>query len=65
MIEFQNKLHEYCFTNGLTNDEKEKLKIEIRRMLSVEAPFTAFKIWVIKKNKALNKIFKDLLPQFI
>ena len=63
IIEFNEKLHEY-FETGLTNDEKIQIKIKLRRYLSIESPFTAFKIWIIKNNTKLNNIFGDLLPKY-
>jgi hypothetical protein len=63
LVLFNEKLHEY-FEPGLSDEEKEKLKNKIRRSLSIEAPFTAFKIWVIKNNTKLAELFSDLLPDF-
>ncbi len=60
---FNENLHEY-FEPALTNEEKERLKNKIKRSLSVEAPFTAFKIWVIKNNTKLYELFGELLPDF-
>lgn len=62
IIDFNNLLHEY-FEDGLTKDEKEEIRIKIRRRLSFEAPFTAFKIWIIKKNKKLMELFGGLIPK--
>jgi HNH endonuclease len=64
MKEFNDLLHEYFFTDGLDNSEKNALKKQIKRKLSPESPFTAFKIGVIKSNDRLLSEFKDVLPVF-
>jgi hypothetical protein len=46
---------------GLTQEEKEKYKTKIRRKLSPESPFTAFKIWIIKSNDFYLRDFGSFL----
>ncbi len=38
--------------------------MKITQELSVESPFTAFKIWYIKRNFEGSE-FMDLLPRFV
>jgi HNH endonuclease len=64
MKEFIDLLYEYFHTDGLEDSEKKSLKIDIKRKLSPESPFTAFKIGVIKSNDRLLSEFKDVLPVF-
>lgn len=60
---FSQLLLEY-YQPGLNQADKDELKTKIRRMLSVETAFTAFKIWVIKRNPDLIHEFGNLLPVF-
>lgn len=62
VIEFQKLLQYYYDEPGLTADEKQKIKQDLKRKLSPEAPFTAFKYWIIKGNDELSEEFKDLIP---
>jgi len=43
---------------------QERYQVKIKQMLSPESAFTAFKIWIIKKNPDLITEFGDLLPHF-
>lgn len=65
MKEFNDLLHQYFFTNGLEDSEKRNLKIDIKRKLSAQSPFTAFKIGVIKSNAVMLSEFKDIMPVFV
>jgi hypothetical protein len=49
------------YESGRSASEKESLRAEIRRFLSPETIFTAFKRWVIKDNVRMLKDFGDLL----
>lgn len=62
MCLFQRVLSEYYFEPGLNQEEKQVLKDKIRRMLSKEAPFTAFKICAIQRNPHLVQEFGEMLP---
>lgn len=42
-------------------DDKDKLREQIKKKLSKGAAFTAFKVWVIKSNPELLEEFEDLL----
>ena len=61
---FNDLLHQYFYDDGLNEDEKENLKVQIRRKLSPQSPFTAFKIDAIKANEVMFDEFKGLLPTF-
>ena len=61
IIEFQSILQEYYTEPGLTKQDKQDLKKKLKRKLSPEASFTAFKIWIIKNNDDLYQDFKNLL----
>lgn len=63
MSKFSQLLLEY-YQPGWNQVEKDNIKAKIRRMLSPETAFTAFKIWVIKRNPELLNEFGHLLPQF-
>jgi hypothetical protein len=65
MKEFNDLLHQYFFTDGLEESEKVDLKKEIKRKLSTQSPFTAFKIGVIKSNVVMLSEFNDVLPIFV
>lgn len=58
---FTQYFHDFYYTDGLTEEEKKALETKIRRKLSPESSFTAFKIWVIKSNPRLLKDFGYLL----
>ncbi len=58
---FTEYLRDFYFEDGLNNDEKETIKAKIRRRLSSESPFTAFKIWIIKSNPRLLRDFGHFL----
>jgi hypothetical protein len=62
VLAFGNLLQEY-FEPTILEEEKPIALRKIRRMLSVKSPFTAFKVWVIKQNKALLTEFNEFLPQ--
>ena len=56
-------LHDYEF--GSHSDiKRERIRLDIGDALSVESPFTAFKIWYIKRNFDESE-FVELLPSFI
>jgi hypothetical protein len=61
ILSFTKILHKYYYEHGLTQQDKDKLKTKLGRKLSPEAPFTAFKIWVIKSNVEYMKDFGTLL----
>jgi HNH endonuclease len=65
MKEFSDLLHEYFYTDGLEESEKVDLKKEIKRKLSLQSPFTAFKIGVIKSNAVMLSEFNDVVPVFV
>lgn len=56
-------LHDYEF-GSYTPVNKEGVLMKITQELSVESPFTAFKIWYIKRNFEGSE-FMDLLPRFV
>jgi len=58
---FQQLLEDYFYKPGLDMNDKAKLRIEIKRNLHPETPFTAFKIWIIKRIPEIEAEFKDLL----
>ena len=58
---FTQYLRDFYGEDGLNEDEKEALKAKIRRRLSPESPFTAFKIWVVKSNSRLFQDFGHFL----
>ncbi len=60
IVEFGRLLQEY-YDYGLTIENKKYLQKKIKQKLSKEAPFTAFKIWIIKDNVELLKEFKGLI----
>lgn len=62
MRAFQGTLNDYYFEPGLNPEEKESLKGKIRRMLSKESPFTAFKIRAIQRNPHLAQEFGEMIP---
>ncbi len=47
---------------GVSQEDKDDIKRLIRRRLSLESPFTAFKIWIIKHNPYFMTEFGSLLP---
>ena len=61
LIEFQKILQSYYYEPGLTIEDKAELKNKLKRKLSPEAAFTAFKYWVIKNNDELATEFEDLI----
>jgi hypothetical protein len=56
-------LHEYEFGSH-SSVKKDAVLLQIKDELSVESPFTAFKIWYIKRNYTDSE-FMDLLPKFV
>jgi len=44
------------------NEEKERAKRIIKRSLKIQAPFTAFKYWIVKENPTFITDFQTLLP---
>jgi uncharacterized protein (TIGR02646 family) len=62
MFEFSKKLNSY-FIDTNTNHQREEIRDNVRRMLSVKSCFTAFKIWTIKGNRRLLNEFGVFLPQ--
>jgi len=58
---FQQLLEDYFYKPGLEDDEKVQLRKEIKRNIHPSTPFTAFKIWIIKRTPDIAKEFKDLL----
>lgn len=61
LISFSDSLRTYYYEPGLTAEDKEVLKNKIKRNLSRDAAFVAFKIWVIKANDRLREDFGDLI----
>jgi hypothetical protein len=67
----QNVLDTVFLLNSIFNYHSESLAFdakvltdEVIQELSVESPFTAFKIWYIKRNFEGSE-FMDLLPRFV
>ncbi|MEM1122921.1 MAG: hypothetical protein AAGJ18_20925 [Bacteroidota bacterium] len=61
LIDFQANLITYY--DDLADEEiKEKAKQYIKKSLKIQAPFTAFKYWIIKENPKLEIEFGDFLP---
>jgi hypothetical protein len=58
---FTQYLREFYLEVGLTNVEKTSLITKIRRRLSPESPFTAFKIWMVKSNERYMRDFGEFL----
>jgi hypothetical protein len=58
---FTQYLREFYGEAGLNDREREALVARIRRRLSPESPFTAFKIWIIKSNQRYMQDFGDFL----
>ncbi len=63
IFKFTQLLNEY-YQAGWPPTEKERQRKEIARLLSQESAFTAFKVWIIKRNPDLMAEFGDLLPDF-
>ena len=59
--EFTQYLIDFYSENGLNDAEKERIEARIRRRLSPESPFTAFKIWIIKESPRRLRDFGHLL----
>jgi uncharacterized protein (TIGR02646 family) len=55
-------LHSYEFDSH-TTEKKKRLLLDIKDALSIESPFTAFKIWYIKRNFSDTE-FMDEIPKF-
>lgn len=55
-------LHDYEFGSH-SDAKKERIRLDIEDALSIESPFTAFKIWYIKRNFDGSE-FMELLPSF-
>ncbi len=55
-------IFEYEF-GSFSENRKTEIKSQIRNCLSIEAPFTAFKIWYVKNNESLAE-FLPLIPSF-
>lgn len=61
LLDFQNNLLTYY--NDLADVSiKQEAHQNIKRSLKVQAPFTAFKYWIVKENTKLTQDFQDLLP---
>lgn len=61
LIEFQENLF-VCYNDLADEAIRLKAKQDIKNSLKPQAPFTAFKYWIIKENSKLNSDFQDLLP---
>jgi hypothetical protein len=59
--DFQQLLSDYFYKPGLDAEDKAKLRKEIKRNLHPETPFTAFKIWIIKRTPRIEEEFMDFL----
>jgi len=57
---FQQALDLYYYT--FEEEEKQMAKRIIKRGLKIQAPFTAFKYWIIKENTKLSQEFQEYLP---
>lgn len=55
-------LHEYEF-DCHTDEKRDYILMHLKNVLSMNSPFTAFKIWYIKRNYAASE-FVNLLPTF-
>lgn len=55
-------IHEYEYESH-TGAKKARMLSDMHDMLSIESPFTAFKIWYIKERYSKTE-FIDLLPSF-
>jgi hypothetical protein len=62
LIKFNDLLQDFYYTVGLDAEEKAKIKANIKRSISSDAPFTAFKMWVLKGNAVMRVDFADILP---
>jgi uncharacterized protein (TIGR02646 family) len=60
MIRFQRLLNEYYF-DACDDEDKKEVKQKIKRALSKNSPFAAFKRWVILEEEEYDKEFGDLL----
>jgi hypothetical protein len=58
---FTQYLRDFYYEEGLNNVEKENLIAKIRRRLSPESPFTAFKIWIVKSSPRYMQDFGEFL----
>ena len=58
---FQKLLFDF-YEIDMSQEDKNDIKQQIRRRLSLESPFTAFKIWILKGNPRLMVEFGVLLP---
>ncbi len=56
-------VHNY-FYEAHTQEKKQRLLGDIKDLLAIEAPFSAFKIWFIKANYKDYPEFMALLPSF-
>jgi hypothetical protein len=61
LVRFQALLLEYYHETGMSDSEKEDVRNKIRRLLSPKAAFTAFKVWIIKRNTTYMRDFGALL----
>ncbi len=57
MLDFQSDLREY-YLEELTEDEKNTYFHKIRRLLSKESPFTAFKRWYVLERETMREEFE-------
>lgn len=61
LAQFGQYLRDYFYQEGLNEDDKKELRIKIRRSLSKDSSFTAFKVWIIKDNDTLFVEFGGLI----
>ncbi len=60
LTEFGKLLQDFCFGIGYSEQDKLDIKNKIKRQVSPDSPFSAFKIWVIKGNESLLEDLKDI-----
>jgi len=58
LIRFREAIEDFEY------NPQEKYLEKIKQMLSIESAFTAFKIWIIKKDLIRFEKYRDLLPVF-
>ena len=61
LLDFQNNLLTYY--NDMADEAiRQEARQNIKKSLKIQAPFTAFKYWIIKENAKLSQEFQDFLP---
>jgi HNH endonuclease len=62
MKPFLDELFTYFSEDDYSEEDRAILKSRIIRKLSIKSPFTAFKVWYIKKNQSYLQEFSQYLP---